>query len=96
MGNPEEAAQHASALLRSAERSGSRQWQTFAMEANENLSSARGDWQTARIFAEQGLAMLPREANLLGCRALLGYQVGNFDAGEDYLERLLENVRPSP
>lgn len=96
MGDSEEAAQHASALMESAERSGSRQWQTFAMEANENLSSARGDWQTARDFAEQGLAMSPREADLLGCRAILEYQTGNFEPGRAYLEQLLENVWPSP
>ncbi|HIM79506.1 MAG TPA: hypothetical protein EYM54_05340, partial [Dehalococcoidia bacterium] len=96
MGDSEEAAQHASALMESAERSGSRQWQTFAMEANENLSSARGDWQTARDFAEQGLAMSPRETDLLGCRAILEYQTGNFEPGRAYLEQLLENVWPSP
>ncbi len=83
-------------MLEPAARSGNRQWQTFAMEANENVSSAKGDWQAARNFAERGLALSPREANLLGGRALLEYQVGDFDAGGTYVEQLLENVRPSP
>ncbi|MCH7621972.1 MAG: hypothetical protein IH870_08750, partial [Chloroflexi bacterium] len=96
MGDLEEAAQHASAMLEPAARSGARQWQTSAMEANENVSSAKGDWQAARNFSERGLAMSPREANLLGGRALLEYQVGNFDAGGAHVERLLENVHPSP
>ena len=96
LGNLEEAAGHASAMVESAERSGSRTWQTLAMEANENVSSAKGDWQTARNFAQRGLEMSPREANLLGCHAMLEYQVGDFDAGGIYLEQLFENVRPSP
>ncbi len=33
--------------------------------------------------------MLPGDPVLLGCRALLEYQTGDFNAGEDYLQRLL-------
>jgi DNA-binding CsgD family transcriptional regulator len=95
-GHLEEAARQASAMLEPAKRTGTTAWQTLAMEANENVSSARGDWQAARNLAEQGLTMSPREANLLGCRAILEYQVGDFDAGRVYLERLLENVQLNP
>ena len=92
-GDLEGAARHALAMLGPAERSGIHQWQVSAMESNENVSSAKGDWEAARNFSEQGLAMSPRQANLLGCRALLEYQVGDFDAGDSYLERLVEGVQ---
>jgi len=93
MGDLEGAASHATAMLRSAERSGIRAWQTNAMEANENVSSAKGDWKIAREYTDQGLSVDPGHTNLLGSRALLEYQVGDFDAGEAYLERLLENIQ---
>jgi DNA-binding CsgD family transcriptional regulator len=93
MGDLEGAASHATAMLRPAERSGIRAWQTSAMEANENVSSAKGDWKAAREFTERGLAVDPRHTILLGSRVLLEYQVGDFDAGEAYLERLLESIQ---
>ena len=90
LGDLEDAARHAEASLESAERSGTRVWQVNAMDANHNVCSARGDWQAARYFNERGLALTPRDPNLLGGRALVEYQVGDFAAGETYLQRLLE------
>jgi DNA-binding CsgD family transcriptional regulator len=95
MGDLESAASHATAMLSPAERSGIRAWQTSAMEANENVASAKGDWKAAREFTQRGLAVDPRHTILLGSRALLEYQVGDFDAGEAYLERLLESLHRS-
>jgi tetratricopeptide (TPR) repeat protein len=89
MGDIEGAARHADALSEPAERSGIRLWQARIGEVQENVSSAKGNWESARIFSDQGLAILPQEPTLLGCRAALEYQVGNFAAGEDYLGRLL-------
>jgi ATP/maltotriose-dependent transcriptional regulator MalT len=95
MGDLESAASHATAMLSPAERSGIRAWQTSAMEANENVASAKGDWKAAREFTQRGLAVDPRHTILLGSRVLLEYQVGDFDAGEAYLERLLESIHRS-
>ena len=92
LGNLDEAARHAGALVEVADRSGNRHWRTFAMETNQSVCSARGDWQAARTFADRGLALTPTDPNLLGCRALVEYQVGDFQAGETYLERLLDGV----
>ena len=89
MGELEAASLHAEAMLEPAEQSGVRYWQSRAMDARENVSSAKGDWQVARAFSERGLALQPRDPVLLGCRALLEYQTGDFDAAEDYLQRLL-------
>ena len=89
MGDLEGAARHTAAAIEPADRSGMRISQARAMEAYENVSSAKGDWESARAFSEQGLALLPGEPVLLGCRALLEYQVGDFDAGQEYLNRLI-------
>ncbi len=89
MGDPEEASLHADAISEPAARSGMRRDQSRHVEAKENIASSKGDWQAARDFSEQGLALLPRDPVLLGCRALLEYQTGDFNAGEDYLQRLL-------
>ncbi len=73
-----------------------RTWLIFALWSNETLSRLKGDWQAAREFSDRGLAVAPREPRLLGFRTLLEYEVGDFTAGETYLERLLEAMRLSP
>ncbi|MFQ6029655.1 MAG: helix-turn-helix transcriptional regulator, partial [Dehalococcoidia bacterium] len=90
MGELAAAARHANAALVSAERSGVRTWMACAMESNENVCSAKGDWQAAREFCERGLAISPRDTSLLGCRAIIDFQVGDFAAGEQNLQRLLD------
>ena len=70
MGELDAAARHADAMLAAAERSGTRRWQAQAMEINENICSARGDWEGAREFSESGLTSPPREIGRLGCRAI--------------------------
>ena len=92
LGDQKAAARHVEEMIAPAERSRTDLWRANAMEANENLSSAKGDWQAARNFSDQGLAISPQEPNLLGCRALLEFQVGDFDAGQDYLNQLLETM----
>ena len=89
LGDLEEAARHAEAMLEVADRSGNLQWQTFAMETNQNLSRSRGDWQAVRDFAERGLMLTPTDHNILGCRALVEYELGDFEAGKTYLDQLL-------
>ena len=96
VGDLEEAAQHASAIVEPAQRSGTRQWQVSAMDINENISRSRGDWQAARDFSEKGLATSRQDAVLLACRSVLEYQTGDFEAGEEYLERLLNTVGWDP
>ena len=87
-----EATRQAEAMLAPAERTGARMWHSRAMEANENVCSAKGDWQTARDFIEQGLATSPREITLLGAKVFLEYQLGETDTGKTTLEKLLDIV----
>ena len=79
-----------------AERLRDRTWLIFALWSNETLSRLQGDWQAAREFSDRGLAVAPWEPRLLGFRTLLEYEVGDFAAGETYLERLLEAMGLSP
>ena len=89
LGDLEEAARHAEAMLEVATRSGNRQWQTFAMETHQNLSRLRGDWHAVRDFTERGLMLTPTDHNILACMALVEHEVGDFDAGRTYLDQLL-------
>ncbi len=93
MGDSDQATRHAETMVASAERTRMRIWRIRAIEANEALRSAKGDWQTARESTEQGLAISPKEFSLMGARALLEYQLGDTAAGDAYLSILLENFR---
>ena len=95
-GDSEGAHHHAEAALAVAERLRDRTWLLFALWGNETLYRLQGDWQEAREFGDRGLAVAPREPRLLGFRTLPEYEVGDFAAGETYLERLLEAMRLSP
>ena len=70
-GDLEGATSSATSMLKSAERSGIRRWQASAMECNENVCCAKGEWKAARSFSDRGLAISPRDLNLLGGRVLL-------------------------
>ncbi len=96
LGDFEGAHYHAEAALAVAERLRDRTWLVFALWSNETLCRLQGDWQAAREFSDRGLVVAPREPRLLGFRTLLEYEVGDFAAGETYLERLLEAMRLSP
>ena len=83
--------------LEAAERLRDRYWVAIAYWGSEILARLRGEWELARHFGDRGLAMASTDYHFLGQRAILEYQVGDFDQGEAYLERLLEYVRsPRP
>ena len=92
MGDLEESTRHAEAMMAPAERTRTNIWQVRAIFTNENVSSAKGDWQSARALIDQGLAMSPQEVNLLSAKVMLEYQLGETDTGEDYLKRLLDTI----
>ena len=93
VGDLEEATGHANAFGELGERSGSNQSRVnFPLVANERICSAKGDWQAARNFSNQGLAVFQRAPANLGNRMLLEYQTGDYEAGEYYLDRLLNIV----
>ena len=64
-------------------------WLAQALGPNAVLTASQGDWQTSRDFSDRALSLLPRSPRLLSQRALLEFQVGDFDTGMLYLEQLV-------
>ncbi len=95
MGDPEGAKPHAAAGLAAAERLRDRMHLVRALGPNVSMTVAKGEWQAARAYSDRALSHAPRDAPALSNRTLLEYQVGNFDQGEVYIERLLEVMRLS-
>jgi predicted ATPase len=91
-GELEEAAIHAEAMVAPAERTRILTWQVRAMSAIQSVHAARGQWEPARKFLDQGLAMSPWEPSLLGARARLESQLGESDASDASLARLLNAI----
>jgi DNA-binding CsgD family transcriptional regulator len=89
------AQQHAAAALELAERRRGRYQLAMSFRENARLLRLQGNWQGAREFSERGLAVGPQEVTLLGERALLEYEVGDFGQGEAYLERFLATIPPA-
>jgi ATP/maltotriose-dependent transcriptional regulator MalT len=97
MGGLEEIPRHASAMLPLAERMRDHYWLSAAFELHVVVSCMKGDWSTARDFSDRGLRWGaesgPRPTIF---RALLEYQLGDFEQGYVYLEQLLESMRRFP
>jgi tetratricopeptide (TPR) repeat protein len=96
LGDIERAWQHTSELLVAAEERHDRFSLAQALHGKEVLAHLQGKWEAARDFSDQGLAAGPRDARLLNNRVMLEYQLGNFDQGNAYLERLLEAMHLAP
>jgi tetratricopeptide (TPR) repeat protein len=75
-----------------AEQLDDRYWRVTARVANERQARLQGNWQRARDFSEQGLALSPEDPRLLAARALLEYEQKDFGQGEAYLNRFLAAV----
>jgi tetratricopeptide (TPR) repeat protein len=96
MGDLEGARKLAAAMLALAEKLGDRLWLASALWLNENVCFLAGDWKVAREHSDRALAASPMDSRLLWTRALLEFEVGDFEEGEAYLERLVEvaHLRP--
>ena len=77
-GEPDGARRHAEALLSLAEKVRDRYWLAFAFFLSQLPAQAVGDWKVARDLSDRGLSANFNFYYLLGCRALLEYQVGDF------------------
>ena len=89
-GNLKEAASHSAAMLPLAARLRHHYYWARAYFAASLASSLAGDFNTAREYCDRGLATAPKDSRLLYARALLEYELGNYDEGDAYLERCLE------
>ena len=95
-GDLESARQYAAECLSAAERLHDRSRLCRALFRNQIVCQIEGDWKTARDISNHGLAGDPFEPNLLGMRVLLEYEIGDFDGGEAFLDRLLQAVPLTP
>jgi len=96
MGRFEEARLHASTVLTAAERARDHFSLTSALWINEIVSHMEGDWHSARTFGDRALAVSSMDPRILFVRALLEYEVGDFEQGKFYLDKLLGLMRSTP
>ncbi|MCI0437671.1 MAG: AAA family ATPase [Chloroflexi bacterium] len=100
-GDLQTAQRHADASLGADEKLRDRFGLIMALWVNQLLAHVKGDWETARAFGEQGIALggeRPHEYTLRQC-ALLEYETGNFEQGAVYLDTLtsaLRGLSPDP
>jgi len=94
MGDFDGARRHAEAMLVSVERVPRRQ-RARAFYANVISAYRRGDWTAARALSDRGLEVGQTFPQLLGCRAQLEFEIGNFEQGSTYLETLIQAMNQS-
>ena len=96
MGGSERMALHAAAMLDRAEKLRNRGSLANALVVNAGAAHMRGGWQTARQFSDRMSVVAPHWYWTLASRALLEYEVGDFEQGELNMELLLEEMRRTP
>ena len=96
LGELAEARVHAEAALPLAERLRHRQWITTALRTSESVHQLVGDWNVARDFSDRGLIVSPRYPPLLYNRIMLEYEAGDWNLGQQLLERLVEVMEAGP
>ena len=95
-GDKSQARLYASDAVALAERVGDRFSLGSALWASEITYGFEGELNTAREFNDKALAGLPMDPRSLTTRVALEYQVGDFNQGQAYLERLMGAMRLSP
>ena len=93
LGDSQSAWNYAQASLAPAEKLRHRTWFGRAMTGHLMLARAQGRWESARDFCDRGLELSPRDPRLLAPRALFEHDVGNFDEGEPFIDRLVDLLR---
>jgi len=95
-GSLQDAAQHASAMLVLAEGIRDHFWMVSACWMSESVATRQGDWHAARRYSDRGLSVSPDATTLLSTRTTLEYEVGQFDEGTRFLQRLLDAANAAP
>ena len=83
---------HGAAGLAVAERLRDRFWLGRLLGVNILDAQRTGDWEGARDLSNRALEATPLDILILGPRAQLEYEVGNFDSGKEFLERAEESI----
>ena len=93
LGEREGVRAHTDAAFAIAERLRDRWSLASAGSDNARLAVYEGDWETARQMSDVGSQAQPRDPRALTMRALLEYELGEFDAGAAYIARLQEAIK---
>ena len=100
LGDPDGASFHKEAAYQIANEVSTPMSQANMCFGKQQIEQAIGNWQAARELSDEGLRFMIKwdypghtAVGVLGDRALLEYETGNFTAGESYVNRLLENVQ---
>jgi hypothetical protein len=91
-GEREQAGSHTERTLALAQRLRERWWLASASYDSARLSLYVGDWESARRMTDISLTAQSRDGRPLAMRALLEYELGNFDTGAAYAAQLQELV----
>ena len=92
-GRPEGAPQRISAALSAAQRLRHNFYLSRVLYIELALAHLTGDWDKGRDASDQGLAVSPHEFRLILGRCLLELELGNFEEGREYLDRIQEELR---
>ncbi len=93
LGRLEEARRNAVLNLTVVERTRNRGAISTAFRNMVTVCHLAGEWKAAREHNDRGLEARATHPLLLALRAMIESQLGEFEAGESYLERLLELMR---
>ena len=97
LGMPGESHRQASAALAVAERLQDRFWLGGSLYRSQILAVSLGDWADAREFGNRGLLVDETDPRILAVLARLEYEIGDFDQGTAYLNRLIgSGSQPTP
>ena len=86
------ARRHDALGLEVAERIRDRFWLSRLLRSNFVNALWDGDWEVARELSDRALVGTPLDIPNLSFRAMMEYEVGNFDGGKQFLERLEEST----
>ena len=87
---------HRESMRDLSERLQDRFWLATAFFPSAQAPVYEGDWDAARHFSDQGLALLSMDCRCLAPRIQLEFELGEFEQSEAYLERLLDAMRLTP
>ncbi len=96
IGEPEPAMMNAESGLELADRLQNLSYLGRINALAENVARLRGDWVSARRYSDAGLQAAPRDSALLAYRTVLEFQVGDFETGQEYADRLAVVMRQTP
>ena len=95
-GDSESAKQQSAACLELAEKLRDNPRLALACRADATLYRLLGEWGRARTASDRALAVAPGDVTILADRVLLEYELGEWEQGEGFLERLVETMHAAP